>query len=62
MSNHPLKEEYATLTTTILLYPHTPEPLDPLQEVLNREEQALLNQAVESELESRLAEHSALKT
>ena len=41
---------------------HTPEPLDPLQEVLKRGAQALLMQAVESELVSRLAEYSELKT
>ena len=40
---------------------HTLEQLDPLQEVLKRGAQALFSQAVESELESRLAEHFTLK-
>ena len=41
---------------------HTPDPLNHLQEVLKKVEQSLLKQAVESELESRLVEHSSLKT
>ena len=41
---------------------HTPESLDSLQEVLKRWEQSLLRQVIETELESRLAKYSALKT
>ena len=39
---------------------YTPEPLDTLQEALKRGTQALLRKAVESELKSRLAQHSTL--